>query len=74
VKLYGRLDYAFNNAGIGPDGVRVPLLNIVDMPPELWERTLNVNLNGVFLCMKYEIRQMLKKIWSDCKHFFGRII
>jgi len=61
VKLYGRLDYAFNNAGIGPDGVRVPLLNIVDMPPELWERTLNVNLNGVFLCMKYEIRQMLKQ-------------
>ena len=32
VQLYGRLDYAFNNAGIGPDGKRVPVVNIVDCP------------------------------------------
>ncbi len=61
VKLYGRLDYAFNNAGIGPDGKRVPVVNIVDCPEEVWDRTIGINLKGAFLCMKYEIRQMLKQ-------------
>ncbi len=59
VRRYGRLDLAFNNAGIGPDGVRVPLLSITDMPVELWDRTLDINLKGVFLCLKYEMRQMV---------------
>jgi NAD(P)-dependent dehydrogenase (short-subunit alcohol dehydrogenase family) len=59
VKTYGRLDYAFNNAGIGPDVKRVPVVNIVDCPEEVWDRTININLKGVFLCMKYEIKQML---------------
>lgn len=61
VELYGSLDYAFNNAGIGPDGKRVPIVNIVDCPEELWNRTIAINLTGVFLCMKYEIKQMLKQ-------------
>jgi NAD(P)-dependent dehydrogenase (short-subunit alcohol dehydrogenase family) len=61
VEIYGRLDYAFNNAGIGPDGKRVPVVPLVDLPEEVWDRTLNINLKGVFLCMKYEIRQMLKQ-------------
>jgi len=61
VKIYGRLDYAFNNAGIGPDGKRVPFYNVADCPEEIWDRTLDVNLKGVFLCLKYEIRQMLKQ-------------
>jgi NAD(P)-dependent dehydrogenase (short-subunit alcohol dehydrogenase family) len=61
VEIYGSLDYAFNNAGIGPDGVRVPVVPIVDCPEELWVRTIAINLTGVFLCMKYEMRQMLKK-------------
>jgi NAD(P)-dependent dehydrogenase (short-subunit alcohol dehydrogenase family) len=61
VNLYGRLDYAFNNAGIGPDGKRVPLLNIVDCTEEIWDRTLDINLKGVFLCLKYEMRQMFKQ-------------
>jgi len=56
-----RLDYAFNNAGIGPDGKRVPLVSIVDCPEEIWDRTIDINLKGVFLCMKYEIKQMLKQ-------------
>jgi NAD(P)-dependent dehydrogenase (short-subunit alcohol dehydrogenase family) len=38
VEVYGRLDYAFNNAGIGPDGVRDPLGSIVDLPTEIWDR------------------------------------
>jgi len=61
VKLYGRLDYAFNNAGIGPDGKRVPVVNIVDCPEEVWDRTIAINLKGAFLCMKYEMKQMLKQ-------------
>lgn len=61
VALYGRLDYAFNNAGIGPDGKRVPLVSIADFPEEIWDRTVDINLKGVFLCMKYEIRQMLQQ-------------
>jgi NAD(P)-dependent dehydrogenase (short-subunit alcohol dehydrogenase family) len=61
VTLYGRLDYAFNNAGIGPDVKRVPVVNIVDCPEEIWDRTIAINLKGVFLCMKYEMRQMLKQ-------------
>jgi NAD(P)-dependent dehydrogenase (short-subunit alcohol dehydrogenase family) len=61
VKVYGSLDYAFNNAGIGPDGVRIPIVNVADCAEDIWDRTLNINLKGVFLCMKYEIRQMLKQ-------------
>jgi len=61
VKKYGRLDYAFNNAGIGPDGKRVPVVNIVDCPEDIWDRTIGINLTGVFLCLKYEMRQMFKQ-------------
>jgi NAD(P)-dependent dehydrogenase (short-subunit alcohol dehydrogenase family) len=61
VEIYGSLDYAFNNAGIGPDGVRVPVVPVADFPEDLWDRTIGINLTGVFLCMKYEIRQMLKQ-------------
>jgi NAD(P)-dependent dehydrogenase (short-subunit alcohol dehydrogenase family) len=61
VSLYGRLDYAFNNAGIGPDGKRVPVVNIVDCPEDIWDRTIAINLKGVFLCLKYEMRQMIKQ-------------
>ena len=61
VSLYGRLDYAFNNAGIGPDGKRVPVVNIVDCPEEVWDRTIAINLKGVFLCMKYEMKQMFQQ-------------
>jgi NAD(P)-dependent dehydrogenase (short-subunit alcohol dehydrogenase family) len=61
VELYGGLDYAFNNAGIGPDGDRFPIVPVAECPEEIWDRTLDINLKGIFLCMKYEIRQMLKR-------------
>ncbi len=60
VQIYGGLDYAFNNAGIGPDGERMPVVHVAECPEEIWDRTLDINLKGVFLCMKYELRQMLK--------------
>lgn len=61
VETYGSLDYAFNNAGIGPDGKRIPLMTLVECSEEIWDRTIDINLKGVWLCMKYEIRQMLKQ-------------
>lgn len=56
VKKFGRIDYAFNNAGV--EGQPAPT---DECSNENWERTINVNLRGVWWCMKYEIRQMLKQ-------------
>ena len=55
VARFGRLDGAFNNAGIGYPHRRLHELEQGD-----WDRVLRVNLTGVFLCMKYEIAAMLK--------------
>jgi NAD(P)-dependent dehydrogenase (short-subunit alcohol dehydrogenase family) len=61
VQTFGRLDYAFNNAGVGPDGKRILHYLIADMPEEIWDLTLDTNLKGVFLCLKHELRQMMKQ-------------
>jgi NAD(P)-dependent dehydrogenase (short-subunit alcohol dehydrogenase family) len=53
---HGRLDGAFNNAGI--EG---PTAKILDYSLEDWQRVLQVNLTGVFICMKCEIEQMKKQ-------------
>ena len=54
VESYGRLDYAVNNAGI--EGDTAPT---ADCTEENWDRVININLKGAWLCMKYEIPQML---------------
>jgi NAD(P)-dependent dehydrogenase (short-subunit alcohol dehydrogenase family) len=56
VETYGRLDCAYNNAGI--EGA---VAQTVECSEENWDRTLNINLKGVWLCLKYEIPQMLKQ-------------
>ena len=61
VELYGSLDFAYNNAGIGPDGVRIPITPIAEFSEAAWLRHLDVNLTGVFLCLKHEMRQMMKQ-------------
>lgn len=55
VKTFGRLDFAFNNAGI--EGVAAPTHECTE---ENWDKTLGINLKGVWLCMKYEIPHLLK--------------
>ena len=56
VEAFGRLDCAFNNAGIFG---RSALL--VEYAEEDWDRVIDINLKGVWLCMKYEIPQMLAR-------------
>lgn len=54
IDTFGRLDYAVNNAGI--EG---PLANIVDLSEDDWDKVLDVNLKGNYLCLRYEARAML---------------
>lgn len=56
VETYGRLDCAFNNAGIEGE----PAFT-ADITEEAWDRVMSVNLRGTWLCLKYEIRQMLEQ-------------
>lgn len=53
VDTYGRLDAAFNNAGI-----QIPANDVVDVPDADYERVMAVNLRGVWNCMQAELRQM----------------
>ena len=56
VQTYGRLDCAHNNAGIEGSAATT-----TEYAEEMWERVIAINLKGVWLCMKYEIPQMLKQ-------------
>jgi NAD(P)-dependent dehydrogenase (short-subunit alcohol dehydrogenase family) len=58
VERYGQLDYACNNAAIME--TQMPSESL-DYPEADWNRLINVNLIGTWLCLKYEIRQMLKQ-------------
>ncbi|HTJ48238.1 MAG TPA: SDR family oxidoreductase [Cyclobacteriaceae bacterium] len=55
-KIFSSLDVALNNAGIGGEANRVG-----DMSQQGWLNVINVNLNGVFNCMKHELTQMIKQ-------------
>ncbi len=65
---YGRLDAAFNNAGAS--SLRTPLADVEEAD---WERVMRTNVNGAFLCMKYQIRWMLEQgggcIVNNCSVF-----
>ena len=56
VDVFGRLDIAFNNAGMGGENP-----SLIEQTEAEYDRTMNVNVKGVWLSMKYEIAQMLKQ-------------
>jgi NAD(P)-dependent dehydrogenase (short-subunit alcohol dehydrogenase family) len=56
IARFGRIDFTFNNAGI--EGTSAPVHECTE---ENWDKTIAVNLKGVWLCMKYQILQMLKQ-------------
>lgn len=56
MKRYGRIDFAFNNAGIPGTN----LTATADQCEESWDKVMNTNLRGLWLCMKYELREMQK--------------
>lgn len=56
IASYGRLDFAFNNAGI--EGATA---NTHECTEENWDKTININLKGIWLCMKHEITYMLQQ-------------
>ena len=56
VNRYGRLDVAVNNAAVQPDTKEISEMDLVE-----WNRILSVDLTGVALCMKYQIRQLIKQ-------------
>jgi NAD(P)-dependent dehydrogenase (short-subunit alcohol dehydrogenase family) len=56
VETFGRLDVAFNNAG-----VEQPIMPAADLTEEEWDRIVDIDLRGVFLCMKHEIPLMLEQ-------------
>ncbi len=55
LQTFGRLDILFNNAGIGVQG------DVVDMPEDVWDRVIDLNLTGVFLGCKYAIPKMIEQ-------------
>jgi NAD(P)-dependent dehydrogenase (short-subunit alcohol dehydrogenase family) len=56
VEAFGRLDFAFNNAGIEYD-----IKPAAEVTQEEWDRIIAIDLRGIFLCMKHEIPLMLKQ-------------
>ncbi len=56
VKKFGRMDCAFNTAGVAGD-----LARTADSTEECWDFVVGIDLKAVWLCMKYEIAQMLKQ-------------
>jgi NAD(P)-dependent dehydrogenase (short-subunit alcohol dehydrogenase family) len=56
IETFGRLDVAFNNAGVEQEEAAT-----ADLTEEVWDRVVDTNLRGVFLCMKHEIPLMLEQ-------------
>lgn len=56
VKTYGGLDIACNNAGISGEANCIAAMNLAE-----WKKVIDINLNGVFYCLKYEIKAMLER-------------
>ncbi|KAF2093573.1 oxidoreductase [Rhizodiscina lignyota] len=60
VKQFGRLDMAVNNAGLGG----APKMT-VDQTKEDWQRVVDINLTGVWLCQRAQVRQMMGQSYDE---------
>ncbi len=58
VDAFGSLDFAFNNAGCGADGVHIPFAPLTEVTEGDWLKVISTNLTGMFHCLKYELLQM----------------
>ena len=58
VETYGSLNFAFNNAGCGADGVHIPFAPLTEVTEADWLKVIATNLTGMFHCLKYELIQM----------------
>ncbi len=56
IRKYSRLDYAFNNAGI----LGIPIVKTHEISELDWDKMIDVNLKGIWLCMKYQLSEMIK--------------
>lgn len=67
IDAFGRLDFAFNNAGI-----EYPIQPLVDVTEEEWGRIMDIDMRGGFLCMKHEIPLMpIANAWRLLKPYSG---
>jgi len=56
IEAFGKLDYAYNNAGI-----QSPITDTADLTEEEYNNVMDINLRGIWLCMKYELQQLRKQ-------------
>ena len=56
VRRYGHLDMAYNNAGI-----QSPITDVADLDSQEYDKVMDINLRGIWHCMKYELQQMRKQ-------------
>jgi NAD(P)-dependent dehydrogenase (short-subunit alcohol dehydrogenase family) len=61
VQTYGRLDYAFNNAGLSKNERCLLEYDSIDLTEEDWNQAIVVNLKEAWICLKYEVMQMIKQ-------------
>lgn len=73
VARYGRLDFAFNNAGVG-NPTDIGLSRLHEYTATHWDYVSDINAKGVFLCMKYELAQMLEQERSAATNERGVIV
>ncbi len=55
VETFGSIDFAFNNAGCGADGVHIPFAPLTEVTEADWLKVIATNLTGMFHCLKYEL-------------------